>query len=104
MGIFSSEWYTKALLSMKLAVAGEERRSRRCEKLTPRRLRPLDLTTTGGLLGQSELPIEERDIDRRLMDTERSDGTLRFDEPRDKAELRLELLRRARIRKELPVV
>lgn len=41
-------------------------------------------------------------MDRRLIDTERCDGMLRFDDPRDKAELRLELLRRARTRRELP--
>lgn len=58
---------------------------------------------TGGLLGQCELAREERDIDRRLIDTARFDGVLRFDELRDIAEVRLELFRRACIRSELPV-
>jgi hypothetical protein len=80
---------------MLLAVAAEERRSRRCEKLTPRLPRPPDRAMTGGLLGQWELANEERDIDRRLIDTDLCDGVLRFDEPRDTAELRLELLRSA---------
>jgi hypothetical protein len=88
---------------MVLAVTIEARRSRKCEKLTPRRPRPPDLAITGGLLGQCELAREKRDMDRCLMDAERSDGMLRFDEPRDTAELRLELLRKARIRRELPV-
>ena len=88
---------------MVLAVATEERRSRRCEKPTPRRPRPPDLATTGGLLAQCELARDERDIERRLIDTERCDGSLRYDDARDMAELRLELLRRARTRRELPV-
>lgn len=58
---------------------------------------------TGGLLGQCELARDERDMDRRLMDTDLFDGVLRFDEPRDTAELRFELLRSAWMRKELPV-
>jgi hypothetical protein len=86
-----------------LAVATEERRSRRCEKLTPRLPRPPDRATTGGLLGQYELASEDRETDRRLMDTERCDGVLRCDEARDIAELRFELLRRAWTRRELPV-
>jgi len=89
---------------MELAVAADERRSRRCEKLTPRLPRPPDRATTGGLLGQCELAKEERDMDRRLMDIDRWDGVLRFDAPRDTAtELRLELLRSAWTRRELPV-
>ena len=80
---------------MVLAVATDERRSRRCEKLTPRLPRPPERAITGGLLGQCELAREERDMDRCLMDTERWDGVLFFEEPRDIAELRLELLRRA---------
>lgn len=50
---------------------------------------------TGGLLGQCELARDDRDMDLRLADKARCDGELRFDEPRDIAELRLELFRRA---------
>jgi hypothetical protein len=79
---------------MVLAVATEERRCR-CEKLTPRRPSPPDRATTGGLLAQCELAREDRDMDRRLVDMEWQDGALRFDDPRDIAELRFELFRRA---------
>jgi hypothetical protein len=62
---------------MVLAVATEERRSRRCEKLTPRLARPPDRVTIGGLLAQYELDIEERETDRCFMEKERCDGVLR---------------------------
>jgi hypothetical protein len=88
---------------MVLTVATEERRSRKWEKLTPRLPRPADRAATGGLLGQCELTKEERDVDRRLMDTERRDGVLRSEDRRDTAELRLELLRRAWTYSKLPV-
>jgi hypothetical protein len=56
---------------MVLAVATEERRTRKWEKLTPRLPSPADRVETRGLLGQCELAKEERDMDLRLMDTER---------------------------------
>jgi hypothetical protein len=88
---------------MLLAVAADERRSCRWEKLTPRLPRPTDREMTGGLLGQCELVREDRDMDRRRLDVDRLDGVLRFDEPRDMAVLRLELLRSVRTRRELVV-
>lgn len=86
---------------MVLIVAPEGRRSRRCEKLTPRLPKPPG-RTTAGLGCQRELPREERDIDRRLTEAVRYDGVLRFEETRDTAGLRFEL-RKAWIRRELPV-
>lgn len=38
----------------------------RCEKLTPRFPKLLGRTMTGGLLGQWELAMDERDIDLRF--------------------------------------
>jgi hypothetical protein len=86
------------------AVAADERRLRRCEKLTPRLPKPPERTTTGGLLGKCELARDEREIDLRLVEgVARCDGVLRFEEPRDIAELCLDLFRRAWMRNELPV-
>jgi hypothetical protein len=54
-----------------LAVATDERRSRKCEKLTPRLPKPPDRLMTGGLLGQCELAQDERDMERCWTDAER---------------------------------
>jgi hypothetical protein len=62
---------------MVLAVATEERRTRKWEKLTPRLPSPADRVETRGLLGQCELAKEERDMDLRLMDTERWRASVR---------------------------
>ena len=76
------------------------------EKLTPRFPRLLGRPMTGGLLGQTELVIEDLEIDLLCATTERwerLEGVLRFEEFRERIELcRLEFAI-ACTRNELPV-
>jgi hypothetical protein len=67
-----------------------------CEKLTPRLwLAGREITGTGGLLGQCELAIDDRDIDLRLdadapdlseREEETAEGALCFEELREVVE------------------
>ena len=70
------------LLCCNALVLGTEERLR-CVKLTPRFAMLLDLTATGGLLGQCELAKDDRDTDLRFAPRDFWDGVLRLDEPLD---------------------
>lgn len=64
--------YRMRLASAVLALVIEARR--KCEKLTPRRAILPGRTITGGLLGQCELVMEDREYDLPLAVKDRWDG------------------------------
>ena len=92
--------YCPTLVSAETIVTIEERRT--CGKLTPR-LKLLCRTATGGLLVQWELPKEDRDIAPGRTERVRCDGSVRFEEVRETAELRLEFCLRVCTLRELRV-